>query len=237
VGIHDITITVDDGNGGTDVLSFRLEVIEVNDPPEITSDLPSLLEVPEDETYTLDLTGVDEENDDLTWSDDTDLFDISPTNGTIIFLPTQSEVGEWWVNITTEDSGGLMDVVLISFAVLNVNDAPVIMSLSPENGSKYKEGKVVTFSVEPYDEDGDGLTVRWMDGEILLGTGKTLDYSKLKAGERVITVTVSDGQETVEDMFTVVIKKEEEGPAFSLVAAMMAVLVAAVVAYNRRDRY
>ncbi|GAH07361.1 unnamed protein product, partial [marine sediment metagenome] len=146
VGIYDITITIDDGNGGTDVLTFRLEVIEVNDPPEIVSDLLPLIEVLEDEAFSLDLTGVDEEDDALTWSDDSDLFDISPSGGAINFIPSQSEVGEWWVNITIEDSGGLTDEVLIRFVVQNVNDIPVITSISPENGTSYKEGRSETIT-------------------------------------------------------------------------------------------
>ena len=67
-----------------------------------------------------------------------------------------------------------------------------------------------------------------------LGTWKTLEYKNLKAGKRVITVSVSDGEETVEDTFTVVVKKEEESPAFGLMGAMIAILVAVVVAYNRK---
>ncbi|MCK4971328.1 MAG: hypothetical protein KAS77_12390, partial [Thermoplasmata archaeon] len=155
---HSIQFSVFDGLNRTDG-SFDVQVQAVNDPPEINFIPLPLIEVPEDETYTLVLTGEDEEGDDLTWSDDTDLFDISPTDGTITFLPGQSEVGEWWVNITVEDSGGLTDEVLIRFAVLNVNDEPIILSLSPENGSKYKEGKIITFIVEATDEDGDELTV------------------------------------------------------------------------------
>ncbi|MCK4970653.1 MAG: PKD domain-containing protein, partial [Thermoplasmata archaeon] len=92
VGIHDITITVDDGNGGTDVLTFELEVIEVNDPPEIASDQPPSVEVFEDLAYNFYILGTDEEDRFVTWSDDTDLFDISPKWGTMTFTPSQSEV-------------------------------------------------------------------------------------------------------------------------------------------------
>jgi len=206
----------------------------VNDPPEINFVPLPLIEVPEDEVYSLYLTGEDEENDELTWSDDTNLFDISPMDGTITFLPTQSEVGEWWVNITAEDSGGLTDEVLIRFAVQNVNDVPMLTSILPEDGAKYKEGKMVTFTIDASDEDGDELTVTWTSDGVTIGTGETLDYKKLKPGTRAIKVTVSDGEASVEDEFTVVITKEEESPALGGAFVLLAMLVGMAATMMRR---
>ena len=37
VGIHTVNISVDDGNGGWDFTEYELEVIEINDPPELLS--------------------------------------------------------------------------------------------------------------------------------------------------------------------------------------------------------
>jgi hypothetical protein len=155
------------------------------------------------------------------------------STSTIVFLPTQSEVGEWWVNITTEDSGGLMDVVLISFSVLNVNDVPVILSLSPANGTKYKEGKVVTFSIETSDEDGDDVTVTWMDGDEVLGIGSDLGV-KLKPGEHTITVLVDDGTVEVEKSIIVVVMRKPEGsPGFGFLVLTLALTMAAILSVYR----
>jgi len=108
IGIWPVNITVYDGVGGRDSHEFNIEIIEVNDPPEILTELPPSIEVFEDHVYTIDLYATDEEDGDVAWSDDTDLFDISPGLGIITFTPSQSEVGEWWVNITATDSGGTL---------------------------------------------------------------------------------------------------------------------------------
>jgi len=122
----------------------------------------------------------------------------------------------------------------ITIHIVDVNDAPVITSVSPEDGAKYKEGKVVTMVATVEDEDGDDLTVTWVSDGIVLGTGETLDYKKLKPGSRTIRVTVSDGETAVEDEFTVVITKEEESPSLGGVFVLLALLVVVVVVMMRR---
>lgn len=245
VGSHEIEVTVDDSNGETDVWAFTLVVIEVNDPPKITSNLPPQMGLYEDELIWLYLTAEDEEDDDLTWSDDSDPFDISPSNGSIRFHPSQSEVGEWWINVTVEDSGGLTDVVSFKIVVENVNDAPVILFLFPSNGTKYRQGEVVTFGVTADDEDGDDLTATWTSEDITLGTGTSLDYDQLKTGTWVVRVSVFDGTtSTSERVEIVVVEPPPEEPGFlvgtgglMIIAIIIAVFVCIIISqYLKRTR-
>jgi len=234
VGSHDITITVDDGHGGTDVMIFELEVIEVNDPPELLNEMAPQVDVNEDEVIWLFMAARDEEDEELTWSSDSDRFPISPTNGSIKLDPTQDDVGEWWFNVTVEDSGGLTADVSFSVVVRNVNDVPVISSIGPVNDSRFKQGEVVTFTVTVDDVDGDELTITWSSEGETLGTGSTLEFKKLKPGTRVVKVSVSDGTETTEEEITLVIKKKEEGPGFGSVVVFLALLVIVVLTRTRR---
>ncbi len=237
LGSYFVNVTVSDGEGGSASHEFKLEVIEVNDPPEIVTDLPPMIEVLEDETFLLTLTGEDEEGDDLTWSDDSDLFDIIPTDGTISFLPTQSEVGEWWVNITVEDSGGLTDGVLIRFVVQNVNDPPIIAEARC-NGELFdqlteyvylRKGKNDSFWVMAIDEDGDDLEYYWVhDGEIV-ARGNELRYGDLEDGFYLnLTLVVDDGEATSEYTIfkTWVSSEEDEGTSTQL--WMLLLLVVAI---------
>ncbi|NIP34808.1 MAG: hypothetical protein GWN18_07685, partial [Thermoplasmata archaeon] len=50
-------------------------------------------EIPEDSPFSFIMTATDPDGDAVTWSDDTDLFDIDPNTGAFEFTPTQAEVG------------------------------------------------------------------------------------------------------------------------------------------------
>jgi hypothetical protein len=138
------------------------------------------------------------------------------------------------IDVTVSDGEDGTDFQ-VTIHIVEVNDAPVIISVSPEDGTRYKQGRVVTMSVNVEDEEGDDLTVTWTEGDRTLGTGTTLEYSKLKPGKRTVKVTVSDGDAQVEDGFTVTIVKEEDTPAFGWAAALVAFLVVVIVSTRRGD--
>jgi PGF-CTERM protein len=122
----------------------------------------------------------------------------------------------------------------LTIHVVNVNDLPVITSLLPTDGVKYKEGRTIEFLVDAFDEEGADLTYTWSSGDKVMGTGSFLKYSKLKPGEHVITLVVDDGTDQVEESFTVIVKKEEESPGFGLVAGLAAVVLAGLAIHRRR---
>ena len=234
VGTYRINVIVTDGSDASASHEFMLTVVNVNDPPEITSEMPLQVEALEDEPFSLNLMAEDVDDDDLTWSDDTGLFEISPAGGTISFVPTQSEVGEWWVNITVEDGAGLTDVVTMRLVVVNVNDPPVIAGMLPASGSEHKKGESIAFSVEASDEDGDELTITWKEGDRVLGIGSPLEYSKLGKGEHTITVVVADGTGTAEQSLVVIVKGVEESPGAGIVIIVLSMMLAALVVASRR---
>jgi hypothetical protein len=234
VGTHKITVTVRDGSRGTDVLTFDLEVIEVNDPPVFLNKVPHQAGVYEDEVIYHFYPAADEEDDVLTWWSDSVRFPISPTNGSIRFDPIQEDVGEWWFNVTVADSQGLTAKVSFSVVVVNVNDAPVISSISPVNGSRFEQGRVVTFEVVVDDEDGDDLEISWTSDGVTLGTGPSVDYNRLKSGKHVVRVTVFDGEETVEEEITVSITRTDytnHDTLFIILLLSVIVVVSVILAF------
>ncbi len=191
VGEHEVTYTVTDGGGLTDVIVITWVITDVNDKPLIDTDPPS--SVNEDEPFELTMEATDADGDTITWTDDTDVFDIDPVTGTISFTPTQEDVGVHRISITADDGRGYTAVLTFDLEVVNVNDDPVIVVMSKPDGEPYVEGDAVEIAGTATDEDGDQLTYVWtMDGKEL-GRGPVLNTNDLPVGKSRIVLTVTDG--------------------------------------------
>jgi WD40 repeat protein/DNA-binding transcriptional ArsR family regulator len=77
----------------------------------------------EDQPFTFYASASDD--DQLTFSDDSSLFDINPVTGLISFTPENDDVGEHVTTITVSDGKGGFDGETITFIVMNVDDPPV----------------------------------------------------------------------------------------------------------------
>ena len=213
---------------------FTTEVYTItlmNAAPE-WDDIPEW-SITEEHDATLDLAPyLSDDNDDVAGlvieCDD----DTVTVEGLLLKARYDEAVEDWTMRLTVSDGEDEADVDMVVH-IVNMNDAPVVVSISPENGTKYGEGKKVTFTVSATDEDGDDLDITWVSDGKTLGTGATLDYKKLKPGTRVVKVSVTDGTETIEEEFTLVIKKEEESSGFGMLFTCLS-LVAAVMLSRRR---
>ncbi len=156
VGAHEVTVVFNDGNGGTDTSMFDLEVIDVNDPPWITTD--NVLTATEDQYFYVDYDGDDIDGEYLTWSmvTDMDWLSLDPYWGILNGTPTNDDVGVNEVNITASDPRGLSESTVFQLEVLNVNDGPVWVD-TPANTS-IEEGATYRFDINANDIDpGDVL--------------------------------------------------------------------------------
>jgi hypothetical protein len=211
VGTHRVTVSVDDGVGDPSTVSFDLVVEHVNVAPSITTDVPARYTVKEHARLTIELAATDVDGDALAWSDDSTVFDIDPATGRISFVPDQPQVGSHVVTVTVSDGHNGSASVSFELVVQNVNDAPVIRTLLPANGTSFKEGEAVTFTVTADDEDGDALSFMWREGSTPLGTGSPLAIGSLGPGRHTITLSVTDGKATVERTVEVVVQSKEGG--------------------------
>ena len=217
---------------GNWVRTGEYTVMLVNVPPSV-SGIPTW-DVTEATDAQLDLVPyISDPNDDeftMTCSDDT-----VAVEGLVLKVRHDEPVADRTVTLKMSDGEDDTSVTL-TIHVVNVNDQPVIMSFLPADGTEYKKGKKIVFTIDVSDEDGDDLTITWKDGDKVLGTGSPFEYSKLGTGKRTITVVVDDGTGEVAESFSVVVKEEEGGiPSIPLVGALAAIgIVAAIV--RRRDR-
>jgi hypothetical protein len=237
VGEHTATYTVKDRAGVSDVLTIDWVIVDVNDDPVITTEVISPKEINEDEEFTLVLTGSDVDGDDLSWSDDSDLFDIDSVSGTITITPVQADVGSHPVTIIADDGRGGSAEISFDLVVLNINDEPVITSMLPANGESFKEGESISFTAMADDEDGDTLTYTWKKGTKVLGSGASLPVDDLPSGKNTVTLEVSDGNGGVAtSQLTVDIKATVTGSLALPIALLAAVIVIGIVVLLLRRR-
>ncbi len=228
VGEHTVTYTVTDSGGLSDVLTIAWTIVDVNDFPILSNELPATAN--EDEEFTWTMVATDIDGDGLAWSDDTDLFDIELATGAISFTPTQAEVGTHTIVITVSDGRGGDLSTTFSLQVVNVNDEPVINTVTPETGSVYDEGEEIQFEAQAADVDGDTLTFVWRKGGKELGTGRSISIDDLPAGTHKIVLEVSDGAGGSVNYDLEVEVQSSAGSSLILPLVLIAVIVAVLVA-------
>ena len=214
-GSDTITVTATDNDGATTVQTSAITVNGVNDAPFI--DPISSQTVVEDGTKTITFSATDTENDTLTPS-------VTATNGTasidgngdIVFVPTASFNGIATVTLSVTD-GTDTTTQTFNITVTAANDAPVIDTISTQTVAE-DGSKTITFTATDVDT-GDTLTpsvsatngtASIVDGDIVFVP--TADFS----GDATVTLTVSDGSTTTEQIFTVTVSAVNDAPTLTL---------------------
>ncbi|MBD3209260.1 PKD domain-containing protein, partial [Candidatus Woesearchaeota archaeon] len=198
-GMETITFTAEDADGATASDAVTVNVTSVNDAPVLDTIGP--LSATENAPFFFDVNASDVDLDTLTFSDDTDLFDIDPSTGVISFTPTYDDSGIYLVTITVSD-GQLQDDEQVTLTIENVNRAPTVQITQPEDDALVTENQSIMFYAAGDDPDDDSLTYEWDFGD---GTtfGPTADNAAEKtyvgSQDVTVTVTVTDGNLTAND--------------------------------------
>jgi hypothetical protein len=158
VGSYWVNVSVDDGSGGIAWSNFTLSIENVNDDPIIiTEDVQITLE---DELYRIDYnaTDIDPTNDQLTWSlaTNADWLTINPESGNLSGTPENSDVGNYWVNISVSDGNSGHAWSNFSLTVNNVNDDPLIITIDDQMGIVDQPYSII-YKAEDMDPTGDTL--------------------------------------------------------------------------------
>ncbi|UCE37531.1 MAG: PKD domain-containing protein [Thermoplasmata archaeon] len=193
VGLNAVTVEINDDDKGTSTVILLLRITNENDPPTLEQ-IGSLIAYEDSEfSYTVLASDVDSD-DTLTFSEDTELFEIDSETGIITFTPTNDQVGIEVITITVTDSQGAIDSETLTFTVLNTNDPPVLSSIP----NQFAEvGKQFTYTVSATDDD-DAVLIFSDNSDLFVidtVTG-TISFTPRKGDEGVhrITITVIDGQ-------------------------------------------
>lgn len=218
-GAATITVTADDGNGGTVSDQFEVVINNVNDDPVIVNPISDLSLDEGFGSEVVDLSAVfsDEDGDALTYSTDfsDDNVAVSAVSGNTLTITEMSTPGTSTITVTADDGNGGQVSDVFDVVVNNVNDAPVVDS--PIADQQYEEGfgsatieLVGEFVTVFSDADGDELsysvsssnpnvvTVDEAAGDLIL--------TEAGVGTSTITVTANDGNGgTVADAFEVIV--------------------------------
>jgi Big-like domain-containing protein len=166
-GVYEVTLNVEDGNGGSSQLNLSLTVVNINEAPAFTSG--STANVDENTSgvvYTA--TATDADGDDLTFSisggADQGAFSLNGNRGELT-LTTAADFespgdantdGVFEVTLNVEDGNGGSSQLNLSLTVININEAPSFTSASTANVDENTSGLVYTATAT--DADGDDLT-------------------------------------------------------------------------------
>jgi PKD repeat protein len=153
VGEYYVTITASDEDGGSSTIVLLLTIINENDPPVL--DYIGSLSLYEDSHFSFTVSASDMDFDDaISFSEDTDLFEIDSHTGLISFTPTNGEVGARFVFITVTDSKGAQDQERVLFTVHDTNDPPVMTDIPVQYAVV---GERFTFTAKAFDIDDSKL--------------------------------------------------------------------------------
>lgn len=213
VGNHTVNIFARDfdseGNwmGGLASATVLFEIIPVNDPPSFPNITSQTAQ--SNSLFVLQINGTDEEDRSallqMTWSDDTPLFDISSYDlmtGLISFTPAEADIGNYTINITVTDNGipaynlpSASYSQAFSLAIVETNRPPNITSYSPTDLTpEITTTQCQDFSVTVTDPDGGDPTVMWyLDSVFTNTTGTSYSYCPASAGTYNITIVATDG--------------------------------------------
>jgi len=160
IGQHTVSIAVTDSSGLSAHSNFTLEVINVNDPPVITTMHPRVCRVEELFEVRYNATDPDPTGDVLTWSltSDAAFLAIDPDTGRLAGTPGRWDDGAYSVNVTVTDDGGASHSDVFTLTVLepwedlNVSYAAIDVDLQ-EDGTE-----VLVLEYLFLDRQGENLT-------------------------------------------------------------------------------
>ncbi len=106
----------------SDADTAMVEVLGGNDPP-VLGDIPADTTIFVDQEFTMRIEAEDiDQDDELTFGDNTDLFEISEVGGEISFTPSEEELGQHVIEIYVTDNGGAGDTAVFYLYVAMENE-------------------------------------------------------------------------------------------------------------------
>ncbi|MGR6129666.1 Ig-like domain-containing protein [Paenibacillus sp. SER-28] len=223
-GTVTITVTADDGKGGTVDTQFNVTITPmipeaVNHAPTVDTSISNVTTGAADGVKTVSLASVfaDEDSDALTYtatSTDTGVATAAVNGSDLKITPVNA--GTVTITVTADDGkGGTVDtqfnVTITPFIPEAVNHAPTVdTSISNVTIGAADGVKTVSFASVFADEDSDALTYTATSTDTGVATvavnGSDLKITPVNAGTVTITVTADDGNGgTVDTNFTLTV--------------------------------
>jgi RHS repeat-associated protein len=157
IGTHTVTISVNDGQGGSDTQSYRLSVrhLAENYTPTIISQ-PALL-TNLGRSYQYQATATDPNGDALFWelAQAPEGMVIDARTGGISWQPIANQVGDHTVSVSATDTLGAFATQTFTLQVRGTNTPPQIFSTPP---TQVGINQPYTYAVQARDPENDSLS-------------------------------------------------------------------------------
>jgi hypothetical protein len=240
-GTVELAITAIDATEASVSAVLAITFLPVDDPPVVTSfdpDRAVALTEGDAQIFGVNATDPEHEHLDYIWFLDTVMV---PDEGLsrYEYVTDFGSQGTHLVSVKVTD-GNQTTWVNWSVQVANVNRSPTLTVKQPKADATYDEGTNVVFEAEVDDPDGEALSVQWLIGDEVIGTGYAFTTSSLKAGEHTVTVRAVDPHGAAVQA-NVTFKVEEPGGLpgtcgpFAVIAVMVGAMMAAAWHRSRKD--
>ncbi|QKS43747.1 S-layer homology domain-containing protein [Paenibacillus cellulosilyticus] len=233
-GTSTITVTADDGNGGTISTTFDVTITaappapSLNHAPTVVGSIADITAGELDGDQTASLTGVfaDADGDALTItaaSSDEGAATVTVSGASVVITPVAA--GTSTITVTADDGNGgtistTFDVTITAAPPApSLNHAPTVVSTIADITAGELDGDQTASLTSVFaDADGDALTYTAAssdeDAATVLVSGTTLSVTPVAAGTSTITVTADDGNGgTVSTTFDVTITEAPPAPS------------------------
>jgi hypothetical protein len=168
-GENFVHLQVTDSAGGNDVVTFTLTVLDGNDDPYFQPIPPEQLEILEDVAYTLTVTAVDPDGDEVTIVADEKPAWLTLQNSgngqvTLMGTPLNEDVGANLVDLRAIDSAGYSSSTTFTITVINVNDDPYFIGTTHFTATIGEPAPVLYVVAEDPDPTEDLLIINQLNG-------------------------------------------------------------------------
>jgi hypothetical protein len=216
-GAGNCGIVANDGSLNSSVDIVNINITNVNNAPLLQS-IGTLYAI-EDILFVYDVNATDPDSGDvLTYSDNTNLFNINPDTGLISFTPTNSDVGSYVIMITVTDLAGASDSENFTLIVNNTNDAPTWNPV-PSDQTINEDG-VLSYTVHADDVDvGDVINYYVNDSSFNMNINSgLLTWSPVANwnGVRSILVIASDGIVNITQAININVLAVNDAPTLNI---------------------
>ncbi len=227
IGNYTINVTVRDTRGAINQNTFDLEIIDVPTPPLFTRFNFSDKTIVETFPFNFELQAEDNDillNDSITFSTNISFLTIGAVSETnnrssalLSFTPNASQVGNYTINVTANDTTGRQDSRVFSFQILPKTNPPTILAIQPWGNSSAGNTPVESFNLTPQGSEttlvisenssflfahitedditpDDELLTNWYyDGELVASTWNyTRNFNFFSSGEHTLELIIND---------------------------------------------
>ncbi len=240
-GTATITVTADDGNGGTASTAFTVTVGEANVDPTIEPLLP--LDLIAGDSATVAVVASDPNGDALTLGATSDNEAVATV---LVSSPTELTVtgvapGTATITVTADDGRGGLAGTAFTVTVVQPNQDPIIQPIAPVT---VNAGESIPVVISYNDPDGDAVTVTpTVDNpgvaSVSASSPTELTVTGAAAGTATVTVTLDDGRGgSAGTAFTVTVVQPNQDPIIQPIAPVTVNAgesIPVVISYNDPD--